>query len=91
MYANTDLIIAVVNKVAFYMPNVVRIDLVMMLDEFGEVFGDKGLEDLVAFIDYGVAQGMTDELITATLYHDIGGRHERFMSPRTSDYSKLLN
>jgi hypothetical protein len=65
------------------------IELALMLSEFTIIFReDHGIECMVRYIQWAVTHGEDKDSVFATLGHDIGGRHDRCFSPRTSSYQK---
>lgn len=68
-------------------PNASRIAIA--LAEFAVKFRkDQGIQSMIGFIKWCHAE---DELyaILGTIMHDVNGRNEEFMTPRTSDYLKF--
>ncbi len=88
---NIELEIATLDKLAPYMPEFERFLLAMLVDEFAQNFGEEGLKDLCAFIDFAIEADIKETTIKATLYHDISGRKDTLMLPRTNGYYKHFN
>lgn len=63
---------------------------VAKLEEFGLIFReDQGLKAMKNYIDWAEACRRSPNEILSTIGHDVYGRHERFMSPRSSSYLEV--
>lgn len=63
-------------------------NLLIAITEFASIFSG-GIFDMLAYIEYANNHFESgDSLkILATCMHDINGRHDKFMEPRTSGYA----
>lgn len=72
--------------------NVLKIDQVIyvgMLMEFQEIHGDEAIIALAGFYTWCISHNQEDN-IQPTFAHDLHGRNEEFMSPRSSSYAEFF-
>ena len=64
-----------------------RIKLDLMLVEFGDIFRvSDGLQAMMDYIVWALAHEEPNQHILDTVMHDLLGRREPFMAPRTGSY-----
>jgi hypothetical protein len=63
-----------------------RIDIIFILDEMAEGHGDNSILAMAGFIQWALNEDLDTRAIHSTLAHDLNGRKDKYMLPRTSDY-----
>jgi hypothetical protein len=87
MINDSDLILAAINLIDGYFPEVDRAELVFMLYEFEELHGKTATRGLIGFVKFAQANDLRTGLITSTIGHDLNGRRDKHMSPRSYSYA----
>ena len=65
----------------------------LILADFQDIHGQSAVADMKAFLDYAdhPETDLSVNQIKMTIAHDLGGRHDKLMLPRTDGYTKHLN
>jgi predicted HD phosphohydrolase len=59
-----------------------------LVSDYEDYQGVDALVAMAGFLQYAKDEGLDKDIITITLAHDLGGRKDKLMLPRTSDYSQ---
>ena len=64
-----------------------KLNVFMAIHDFGEIFEtDNGLRAMMDFYNWAIKEERELSWIMADIMHDINGRNDKFMLPRTSGY-----
>lgn len=74
-----------------YFPDLARWNALFMLDEYEETHGQAYIVAMAGFLNYAQVEKMGVFDVKATLAHDLNGRKDKLMLPRTSDYAQYAN
>lgn len=61
---------------------------VFLVSDYEDYQGVDSLVAMAGFLQYAKDNAIDKSTITITLAHDLGGRKDKLMLPRTSDYSQ---
>jgi hypothetical protein len=68
-----------------------RLSALFALDEYESTHGEAYIIAMAGFINYAQTEKLDDFAIQSTLVHDLNGRKDKLMLPRTSDYAQYAN
>ena len=66
-----------------------RVEFTFAITEFTIKFRPHGIQAMIDFIRWARANDEPKQRILSTLMHDINGRNDRMMDPRTSGYLNI--
>ncbi len=78
----------VVKAIPHYIPEVSQTGAIFLLSEYEETHGPDALVAMAGFLAYAQDHSLEDADIKLTLVHDLAGRKDSMMLPRTSDYTQ---
>ena len=68
-----------------------RLSAILALDEYEATHGEAYIIAMAGFINYAQTEQLDDFAVQSTLVHDLNGRKDKLMLPRTSDYAQYAN
>lgn len=78
--------IDVIDKIADYTSVISKRNIAIYLTEYTSTHGETAVQALYDFINYAEKNNVKKEIIMATIVHDLGGRNDKLMSPRSISY-----
>ena len=58
--------------------------------DFEDIHGKQAVVDLYGFLVYAEESDVLEHVVNGTLAHDIGGRNDQFLTPRSADYATTV-
>ena len=81
-----------IDAVEKYFPEVTRVTAFFMIDEAEQIHGESYIIGMAGFLAYAHCnEDMEEHQIKATLAHDLNGRKDPTMLPRTAEYTQFAN
>lgn len=78
----------VIKAIPHYVPEISQNGAVWVVSEFEYTHGPDALVAMAGFIRYAMDNSLESDIVKITLVHDLAGRNDKLMLPRTSDYSQ---
>ena len=77
----------VLKAIPKYIDQLSETQAVFLASEYEQIQGEDAIIALAGFINYAETKGVPVSDIKVTLVHDLNGRKDRHMLPRSSDYA----
>lgn len=78
----------VLKAIPQYIPEVTPTGAIFLASDYEDVQGPDALVAMAGFIRYAQSHELDADDIKLTLVHDLAGRNDKMMLPRTSDYGQ---
>lgn len=78
----------VVKAIPQYVPEVSPTGAIFLVSDYEDIQGPDALVAMAGFLQYAQKEGLDRDMIKLTLVHDLAGRNDKMMLPRTSDYGQ---
>jgi len=78
----------VLKAISHYIPEVSTTGAVFLASDYEDIQGPGAIIAMAGFLRFAADKQLDGETIKLTLVHDLAGRKDKLMLPRTSDYGK---
>lgn len=78
----------VLKAIPNFIPEISPTGAIFLCSDYEDVQGPDAIIAMAGFLRFAADQGLDPDVVKSTLVHDLAGRNDKLMLPRTSDYGK---